>query len=86
MSRFVSLFNTIARLFLSRSNLKFVEEDCKLYIVLVISMVRQDDLDCELSTSRLEPSQLKAVFFNAVIGIQVFFSYYFHNRLQPKVG
>jgi hypothetical protein len=66
-------------LFLSKSKLKFVERDCKQYMVILLSMVNQDDTD-ELSTSRLEPFQLKAVCKNAVIGIQGLFHILFHNR------
>ena len=36
-------------------------------------MVHQDDTNCKLSLSRLEPSKAKAVIFNAVIGIQILF-------------
>jgi len=69
-----------------------VEEDYKARVVLLPSMVHQDGTD-ELSTSRLEPFQIKAVFLNAVIGIQSLFHILFSitentgpiTLIEPKI-
>lgn len=71
------LFSTIIVTLLSKSKLKFQFVDMIVYYVCWITVplpliVHRSDTDGKLLLSLLESSLLKAVFFNAVRGIQGF--------------